>query len=197
MFYTYAHYKPNGTIFYIGKGTGRRAWKTHRRNSHWKAIVKKHGSFNVEILANWETEKEAFCHEVLLIDCFKDMGYSLANKTNGGEGSSGYKHSDETKLKMKHSVSEETKKKISIARKGKYTGEKHPLFGKLVSEKTREKMRLANSGGHNNPKTRKIKFKGELFIGIQSLSNFEKVHYKTIAYRIKTNPTKWGYEVKL
>lgn len=195
MFYTYIHTKPNGDIFYVGKGTHRRAWKTHRRNSHWKSIVQKHGSFSVQILANWETEQEAFSHEMLLINCFKDMGYLLANKTNGGEGASGYKHSDNTKLKMKHSVSEETKKKISIARKGKYAGENHPLFGKPLSEKTKEKISIANMGGHNNPKTKKIKFNGILYTGIQSLADFQKVHYKTIMYRIKTNPVKHGYEV--
>ena len=79
MFYTYAHTKPDGTIFYIGKGSKRRAWKTHNRNKHWKSIVEKHNGFNVEILANWDTEQEAFDHEVLLISCFKDMNYILAN----------------------------------------------------------------------------------------------------------------------
>jgi len=195
MFYTYAHTKPNGTIFYIGKGIKRRAWKTHNRNLHWKSIVQKHGSFNVEILANWDTEEEAFSHEVLLIKCFNDLGYSLANKTNGGEGASGYKHSDETKLKMKHITSEKTKQKISIARKGKYCGKNHPRFGKIVSQQTREKMRIANAGGANNPQTRKIKFNDVIFTGIQTLADFQKLHYKTIAYRIKTNPAKWGYEV--
>jgi len=195
MFYTYAHTKPDGTIFYIGKGVKRRAWKTHNRNSHWKSIVKKYETFNVEILANWKTEEEAFSHEMLLIDCFKDLGHLLANKTNGGEGASGYKHSEETKLKMKHTISEATKEKISTARKGKYSGKNHPKFGKVVSEKTREKMRIANTGGANNPKTRRIKFNGDIFTGVQTLANYEKVHYKTIAYRIKTNPAKWGYEV--
>ena len=195
MFYTYAHTKPDGTIFYIGKGVKRRAWKTHNRNSHWKSIVQKYGNFNVEILANWKTEEEAFKHEMLLIDCFKDLGYLLANKTNGGEGASGYKHSDETKLKMKHKTSEETKQKISIARKGKYSGKNHPRFGKVVSKEIREKMRIANKGGANNPKTRKIKLNNVIFTGIQTLADFQKLHYKTVAYRIKTNPEKWGYEV--
>jgi hypothetical protein len=195
MFYTYAHTKPDGTIFYIGKGSKRRAWKTHNRNKHWKSIVEKHNGFNVEILANWNTEQEAFDHEVLLISCFKDMNYILANKTDGGEGASGYKHLEETKLKMKHTVSEHTKEKIRIARKGKYSGKNHPRFGKIVTEATREKIRLANLGGKNNPKTRQIKFNNQIFVGVQSLANFEKLHYKTIAYRIKTNPVKWGYEV--
>jgi hypothetical protein len=195
MFYTYAHTKPDGTIFYIGKGSKRRAWKTHKRNSHWKSIVKKYEDFGVEILAHWSTEKEAFDHEVLLIESFTDLGYSLANKTSGGEGASGYKHSDIVKLKMKHTTSEETKKKISIARKSKYTGKNHPRFGKPVYEKTREKMRIVNLGGFNNPNTKRIKFNEILFTGIQTLADFEKVHYKTISYRIRTNPTKWKYEV--
>lgn len=195
MFYTYAHTKPDGTIFYIGKGYGRRAWKTYGRNKHWKAIVEKYKNFNVKILANWKTEKEAFQHEILLIDCFKQLNYSLANKTNGGEGSSGYKHLEKTKLKMKHVTSDETKQKISIARKGKYAGKNHPRYGKVVAESVRQKMKLANLGGENNPKTRRINFKGNIFIGVRSLACFEKVHYKTIAYRIKTNPSKWGYEV--
>jgi hypothetical protein len=195
MFYTYAHAKPDGTIFYIGKGTGRRAWSTKSRNSHWKNIVGKYKDYGVEILANWDTEKEAFSHEVLLISCFKDLGYSLTNKTNGGDGASGYKHSEETKLKMMHITSEKTKLKISKARKDKYSKKNHPRFGQIVSKETREKMRTANAGGLNNPKTRKIKLNDKIFIGIQTLADFEKLHYKTIAYRIKTNPRKWGYEV--
>ena len=194
-FYTYAHTKPDGTVFYVGKGTHRRAWKTHRRNDHWKAIVKKYGGFSVEILSYWDKEQDAFLHEAFLIDCFKSMGLSLANKTSGGEGASGYKHSDETKEKMKHITSEETKRKISLARKGRYAGKNHPRFGKPVSEETRQKIRQSNLGGKNSPNTRRIKLKDEIFIGVQSLADYEKVHYKTIAHRIKANPAKWGYEV--
>ena len=51
MFYTYAHTKPDKTIFYIGKGKDNRAWDTYNRSTYWKRVVNKHG-FNVEILAN-------------------------------------------------------------------------------------------------------------------------------------------------
>ena len=37
-------------------------------------------------MANWDTKKEAFDHEKLLISCFKDMGHPLINKTSGGAG---------------------------------------------------------------------------------------------------------------
>ena len=73
-----------------------------------------------------------------------EFGY---NKSSGGESNSGFHHSEETKKKMseankgkptwckgKH-LSEEIRKKMSEAHKG----EKHPLFGKHLSEETRKK----------------------------------------------------------
>ena len=103
MFYTYAHSKPDDTIFYIGKGQRRRAWAKDNRNQHWLNIVAKHGQPKVQILAKWKTEQEATEHEKFLILCFRDMGYKLANVTSGGEGISGYKHTPETiKLLTEH-----------------------------------------------------------------------------------------------
>lgn len=124
MFYTYAHTKPDGTIFYIGKGKDNRAWKKTRRNRFWVNTVKKYGSFGVEILADWETEKEALEHEILLISCFRKMGYKLVNLTDGGEGLSGFKHS------------EEHKKKISEALRGN----KNPHFGKCKTAEQKKKI---------------------------------------------------------
>jgi hypothetical protein len=99
VFYTYAHYKPEGGLFYIGKGKRRRAYQMDGRNSHWQNIVHKYGKPHVELLASWKTEEEAFSHEKLLIASFRDMGFVLANKSDGGEGSSGYKHTEESKRK--------------------------------------------------------------------------------------------------
>jgi hypothetical protein len=100
MFYTYAHLKPDNSVFYIGKGRGRRAWAKDNRNPHWRHIVAKHGEHKVEVLAQWPTEQEAFEHEKFLIWCFRDMGFSMANVTDGGEGPSGYRHTAETKAKL-------------------------------------------------------------------------------------------------
>ena len=124
MFYTYAHYKTGtGEIFYIGKGKGKRYLsKTGRKNPHWHSIVNKYG-FTSEILANWDTEEEAFEHEKLLIACFKDMGFKLSNLTNGGDGCAGLVFTETHKQKLK------------IARQGKT-----PMKGKKHSEETRMKM---------------------------------------------------------
>jgi hypothetical protein len=61
------------------------------RNDHWQKVVNKYGRPHVELLASWDTEEEALDHERLLISCFRDMGVGLTNKSDGGEGTSGFK----------------------------------------------------------------------------------------------------------
>jgi hypothetical protein len=98
MFHTtYAHYKPDGSMFYIGKGSVSRAHSASGRNVVWKRTVEKHGGFKVEILGRWKTEREAFDHEIFLIDTIKKMGVPLVNIAEGGLGSAGFRHTDEHK----------------------------------------------------------------------------------------------------
>lgn len=99
MFVIYTHSKPDGTVFYVGKGSVKRANATDNRNQYWKNIVNKHG-FKVTIVAEYEVEAEALAHEILLIKHYKSNGYALANITSGGEGVSGYTHTEESKRKM-------------------------------------------------------------------------------------------------
>ena len=88
--YVYAHTKPDGTIFYIGKGTyPNRAKQKSGRNKHWKNVVNKYGFLSI-ILADNLTEEQAFFEEVQLIKHFKPFGF-LTNKTDGGDGVSGAK----------------------------------------------------------------------------------------------------------
>jgi len=136
-FYTYIHTKPDGTPFYIGKGSGPKRHKSKcGRNTYWKNIVAKYG-YEATILAYWETEKEAHNHEELLISCFKDMGYKLANLTNGGEGTTGFKWSDEQK-----------KKRTGNKNLVHGSGEKNPMFGKKrpdLAKRNKEIIRLGES----------------------------------------------------
>jgi hypothetical protein len=194
-YYVYQHIRlDTGECFYIGKGTARRFASKKSRNAYWHNIVNLVG-YKSEILASNLSELEAFNFEKLMITLAKDLGQCVANITNGGEGASGYKHSEETKEKMKRVCSEETKNKIRQGRLGKYSGENHPRFGVEVSQETRNKIRIAHLGGLNNSRTRKIKFKELIYVGVQKLADFENVHYKTIAYRLRNNPINWGYEV--
>lgn len=100
MFYTYAHYKPDNTLFYIGKGKRRRALSKESRNPYYKNIVEKYGKPKVEILAKWENEQDALDHEMFLISTFRQMGFNLANLSDGGTGTSGFKFNDEQKKRL-------------------------------------------------------------------------------------------------
>lgn len=91
----YAHIKPNGTIFYIGKGLKRRAKDTRNRNKHWNSVVSKYG-FDIVILADNLTNEQAISEEIELIQHFKKFG-TLTNMTSGGEGLTGYKMSEKAK----------------------------------------------------------------------------------------------------
>lgn len=161
MFYTYAHYTPEGRLFYIGKGNGERAHSRKGRNVYWKRVVKKYGKPNTQILANWDTEEEAFNHEILLINCFRDMGYKLCNLTDGGEGSlgltpwnKGVPWSEEVKLKQgvanignKHWVgrkhSPETIRKQELARtKFKFIGT-NVITGEVITLIGKKYMKMA------------------------------------------------------
>lgn len=86
-FYVYTHSRPDGSVFYVGKGSGRRAWHfTKGRNPHHKAIIKKYGVDNIVVtLYPCESEQVAFDLEKKMIA----EREGLANKTDGGEGSSG------------------------------------------------------------------------------------------------------------
>ena len=104
MFYTYAHYTPNGKVFYIGKGVDSRAYSFSDRSHAWKRAVKDNKGVKIEILAHWNTEQEAFEHEKVLIDCFVDMKHPLVNKTKGGKGAYGVVFSEERKQNIKYKL---------------------------------------------------------------------------------------------
>ena len=141
MFCTYAHYTPQGTLFYIGKGSNeRRPHYLQGRNNYWNKVVAKYGKPKVEVLAKWQTEVEAFEHEKLLISCFRDLGFKLCNLTDGGDGTSGYKQTPEHREKNRlaglgnkralgHKVSEESKKLMSKSSKGMGVGETNSQYG--------------------------------------------------------------------
>jgi len=172
-FYTYAHYKADTKeIFYIGKGSGRRAYDSSQRSKFWKSVVAKHG-FSVEILASWYCEKDAFSHEKFLIETFRSMGFRLCNMTDGGEGVSGYKMDEQTlkrrsaaiwlanqnpdsKRRKSESISralkgkkfsEDRKKMMSEQRKGKPLSDAHrlSLIGKIITESHRKSLSEANA----------------------------------------------------
>ena len=155
-FYTYVHCKPDGEIFYVGKGSGRRAHSFYKRGRIHQCYVKKYGKENIGVFVfPCDSEEQAFSDEIQQIKQLRSEGYELANVADGGEGASGYSHlpeakaiiskthkgvkrSDETKAKMsdysRNRTEEHTKKLAESKRGSKHTPE------------SIEKMRLAKSG---------------------------------------------------
>ena len=139
-FYVYAYLRTDGTPYYIGKGTGKRIHEKHSIG----LPPKERRSIIIQNL----TDPEACAAEIWFIAALgrKDLGTGiLRNRTNGGDGISGYVHTESAKKRISasnkkesyphligRSVSQETKSKISQTERGKH-----------VSEETKTKIRLA------------------------------------------------------
>jgi NUMOD3 motif len=177
-YYIYFYLRDDGSPYYVGKGKGRRAWVkrqrvTKRPNDESKIIIKESNL----------SENDAFGLEWFYIQWYgrKDLGTGrLLNKTDGGEGVSGIKWTEESKNKLRGKpLSEETKKKMSEARKkylntpeGKAQHQKISLLGAQqnkikntkvkeykLSEETRKKMSETAKRRHNTPEGKQHQLK--------------------------------------
>lgn len=101
---------PQGEYFYIGKGHGRRKYdhlteKAEKTSNHLKhsviqKIYKKNKIPIIDILEESDDETYILNREIFYIEQYgkliDNLGF-LTNLTNGGQGTSGHKHSDEIK----------------------------------------------------------------------------------------------------
>lgn len=90
-FYVYVHRYASGPkqgeVFYVGKGQKRRAWSKADRGSEWREVEQEYGRV-CEIVHSNLSEVCSFTIEKILINIFGLE--NLINKTNGGEGPSGF-----------------------------------------------------------------------------------------------------------
>lgn len=130
-------------IFYIGIGkTEKRAYEKDGRNLYWNRISNFAGYY-VEIIHQSISWEEACEFEKFYIQKYgrRDLRTGiLCNLTNGGDGINGYKHTENSKNKMKGRKAHnkgipatlEHRQKTSKTRieLGVAKGEKNPMFGK-------------------------------------------------------------------
>lgn len=175
-YYVYIDYRlDTNEPFYVGKGKGNRYCDMSNRNDHFINIVNSIPTVVTIVKDNLTEEEALYWEEEIIRILVFEYGYSidiknntsdekgchLVNATWGGEGTSGLVHTEESKRKMSENRkgktsgenhplfgihhSEETRKKQSEAKQGLYNGENHPLFGTHRTEETKEKLRLANN----------------------------------------------------
>lgn len=126
-----------------------------------------------EIVFESEHYDDVLRYEVIIIQNFKDLGYELYNMTDGGEGTLGYVHTDESKRKMS-----------DIAR-AKFSGENNPMYGKTHTDEVKQLLKEIQKGEksfrakpmeyYETNATRRDKFKRTCQRMKWNYDNFEEV----------------------
>lgn len=190
-FYVYAYCHPiTEQPFYIGKGYADRAMfhskyatSNYFKNKHFKhTILKIRRELNCEplikLLQDNMLEADALQLEVELIakygrKLFEPNGI-LCNLTLGGDGISGYRHTEETKRKMRENkiMTPELREKYRIA-----------STGRVTSEETKAKLRAYK---HTSERNLKVSL---ALTGIKRSDDFkEKIRNRTSAKWLVTFP---------
>ncbi|MGL5077097.1 MAG: NUMOD3 domain-containing DNA-binding protein [Waterburya sp.] len=162
-FLVYLHRRADdGLVFYVGKGTLDRANDCYQRSDWWKRVVVKHDHF-VEIIEDNLTEQEALEREVYWIAHYRSKDSPLVNMTNGGEGSSGYKHTKEARDKISiasKNQSKESRQKVADLRRGVPRTEETrnkiatAKTGVPLPEEVKQKLREYNTGNKTSETTK-------------------------------------------
>lgn len=189
-FFVYVHSRlSNGNPFYVGKGRQGRVVMRHGRSDHWNRIVAKEGGRYVNVVYESTDEELAFIIEIELIDKYRRAGVDLINKTDGGEGMSGYRFTPEqsarrSELKRGNTNrlgkkdSEETRARKTAAQRARAVrpklseDHKKKIAEGLAKPEVKELLRLASLGKKASDETR------------SKLSEFQKTRPRASGYKL-------------
>jgi len=162
--------------------------------------IQKYGQqkFSIELVEEVESAERAYELEQYYIKQYDTKVPNGYNLTDGGDGIFGWEASEEYRQECSERVkqlhkekkvgmygkthSEETKKKMSAASKGK---EKPWLIGRKITEETREKLRQINTGRILSEETRKKISENHHNISGENNPMFGKKHSSETIEKIK------------
>lgn len=145
IYYVYEHWRlDKDECFYVGKGSGKRAYTINGRNQHWKNIVDKLErtgfAWEIRIVKSGLSEEESFNLEIERIGFWKNK-VDLTNKTGGGLGH--------------RNPSQETIKKLRHGKVGK------PIFDSITLKKNTLKLWNNKEYREKQIAERKLRFTDE------------------------------------
>lgn len=170
-FYVYCYLREDLTPYYVGKGSGNRAWRKHHtiKNGFFQGIKVPDDNKKIVIVEANLCEVGAFAIERQLIRWYgrKDIGTGiLRNKTDGGEGGSGIVVTEESRLKRSiankgqgkgRKLSPETVAKMKASKEAipdsvkqeTYNKIRESRIGKITSDETKLRISQAKKGKPN------------------------------------------------
>lgn len=167
VYYVYIWYiVDTGEVFYVGKGKGKRYKQVSHRNKFFTDMYNSHNCTVKKIYENL-TEDEAFQKEKDTVKWFREnTNFRLTNQTDGGEGSSGWKPSQEfrdkqSKIHKEQWQDEEFKNKMIAIR----TDENGPYKSQEFRDKIAQLVQGENNPNYNHRWTDEMR---------QHLSNVRK-----------------------
>ncbi len=179
QFYVYIHKKPDGMPFYVGKGTGNRAYQFSKRTQWHKNIVAKYGKENIIIeLVQCVDEKSAFDLERIYIKQLRESGVELVNLTDGGEGASGLVRGSQTETHKKKNAN--AKRGNTFRRGSTHTPEsiqkmRDSHVGKRMTDEQKKNYSLRKVGvAHKN--------RGSGLAGVNWMKHMQKWRVQTTIF---------------
>lgn len=210
-YYVYLHKRAdNGSVFYVGKGSGNRAYESKYRNTHWQRVVAKYG-FTVEIYRSGMAETESLELEKQLIQKYgRD---NLTNMTDGGEGATNpslelrQKHSEAMKRNMANPeyVARLHSRRAAITHTPEYKlymSRNNPMRSLEVRKKVAEALR-GNTGNKNAISKPVICVDNGMTFESANLAaewlkdRFPKAHRGNISTAAKNGNTAYGFSWKV
>ena len=157
----YAHINKSDGSVYVGITSQKLSDRFRNGNGYRKSIyfwraIQKYGwdNFVHMVVAENLSEQSAKEIERVVISSLRDKDIPLYNLTDGGEGMSGSRISEDAinrlRLKLKgRPKSDEHRRKISESRRGRFAGSDNPNYGNHLSDEAKKRIGDSHRGTNN------------------------------------------------